>query len=80
MEHEASVVHRIAEAGLRRQELPVTFTYIAARLGLVIASAFLVVGFLKHASGARNRCRLGHQATDTVEQPLPADGSMNVER
>jgi hypothetical protein len=40
-----------ATGGEPWQELVVTLTHIAAGLGLIIAWALLVVGFLKHASG-----------------------------
>lgn len=36
------------------QELVVTLTHVAAGLGLIIAWTLLVVGFLKHDSGAGN--------------------------
>jgi hypothetical protein len=39
-----------ATGGEPWQELVVTLTHIAAGLGLIIAWALLVVGFLKHAS------------------------------
>ena len=57
-----------ATGGKPWQELVVQLTHIAAALGLIVAWSLLVVGFVKHAPGARSNDERG---PNNAPEPTP---------